>query len=87
MLRVYGCMFCSISLLSVYMVCAYTLKFKVHCGSTFEPGASAIPSAHHLCVLIDGSVGITKKKTIGDIQEKSNLTKLKVCDKDFRKQI
>jgi len=69
-------------------VCAYTLKFKVHCGSTFEPGASTLPSAHHLCVLIDGSVGITKKNTnFGDIEEKSNLTKLKVCDKEFRKQI
>jgi len=69
-------------------VCAYTLKFKVHCGSTFEPGASALPSAHHLCVLIDGSVGITKKITnFGDIEEKSNLTKLKVCEKVFRKQI
>ena len=34
MLRVHGCVFCSISLLSVY---------KVHCGSAFEPGASRLP--------------------------------------------
>jgi len=87
MLLVYGCVFCSISLLSVYM-CAYTLKIKVHCRSTFEPGASALPSAHHLHVLIDGSVGTTKKNgNFGDIEEKSNLTKLKVCDKDFRQPI
>jgi len=69
-------------------VCAYTLMFKVHCGSTFEAGASALPSSHHLYVLLDGSVGTTKKNgSLGDIEEKSNLTKLKVCDKDFRKQI
>jgi len=24
-------------------VCAYTSKFKVHCGSAFEPGASVLP--------------------------------------------
>jgi len=24
-------------------VCAYALKFKVHCGSAFEPGASGLP--------------------------------------------
>jgi len=27
-----------------------------------------------------------KNRNLGDIEEKSNLTKLKVCDKDFRKQ-
>jgi len=91
--------FCSISLLSVYM-CAYTLKFKVHCGSTFEPGASALPSAHHLCVLIDGCVGKNKKNgfdgcvgknkkngNLGDFEKQSNMTKLKVCDKEFQKQV
>jgi len=31
-------------------VCAYALKFKVHCGSTFEPGASGLPSTPHVCV-------------------------------------
>ena len=67
-------------------VCAYTLKFRVHCGSTFESGASALPSALHLCVLIDGSVGINKKNgNFRDIEEKSNLTKLKVCDKKLSK--
>jgi len=27
-------------------VCAYAFKFKVHCGSAFEPGASGLP---HYC--------------------------------------
>jgi len=81
------CVLFQISFVCVH-VCAYTLKFKVHCRSTFEPSASALPSAHHLCVLIDGSVGITKKNgNFGDLEKKCNLTKLKVCDKDFRKQI
>ena len=42
MLRAYGCVFCSISL--VYLrVCAYVFKFKVHCGSALESGASGLP--------------------------------------------
>ena len=74
------CVLFYISFVCVH-VCAYTLKFKVHCGNTFEPGAVTLPSAYHLCVLIVGSVGITKKNgNFGDIQEKSNLTKLQVCD-------
>ena len=27
-------------------MCAYASKFKVHCGSAFEPGASGLP---HYC--------------------------------------
>jgi len=27
-------------------VCAYAFKFKIHCGSAFEPGASGL---HHYC--------------------------------------
>jgi hypothetical protein len=47
-------------------------------------------SSNHLCAfLIDGCVATKQQKNgnLGDIEEKSNLIKLKVCDKDFRKQI
>ena len=43
-----------------------------------------------LCAfLIDGWVPTKQQKNgnLGDIEEKSNLIKLKVCDKDFRQQI
>jgi len=43
-----------------------------------------------LCAfLIDGCVPTKQQKNgnLGDIEEKSNLIKLKVCDKDFRQQI
>ena len=51
MLRVYGCVFSSISLLSVSFflsffclhVCVYASKFEVLCGSAFGPGASGPP--------------------------------------------
>jgi len=47
MLRVYGGVFCSISVLFVYMcvlhVCAYVFKIKVHCGSALRPDASGLP--------------------------------------------
>jgi len=80
--------FCSISLLSVYM-CVYTLKFKVHCGSVFESGASGFPSTLPVCVpnwRLCGDETTSKNGNLGD-SEKSNLIKLKVCDKDFRKKI
>ena len=45
MLCVYGCVFCSISLLFVYMCVRIisAFEFKVHCGSAFETGASRLP--------------------------------------------
>jgi len=47
-------------------------------------------SSNHLCAfLIDGCVATKQQKNgnLGDIEEKSNLIKLQVGDKDFWKQI
>ena len=91
MLRVYGCVFCSVSLLSVFMCVRITLSSRSIAGvssSRALPGLG-FPSNHLCALLIDGCVATKQQKNgnLGDIEEKSNLIKLKVCDKDFRKQI
>jgi len=71
-------------------VCAYTLKFKVHSGSTFEPGASGLPLTPFVCGPNWRLCGDETTKTngnLGDSEKKSNLNILKVCDTDFRKNI
>ena len=70
-------------------VCAYTLKFKVHCGSVFEPSASGFPSTPPVCIpnwRLCGDEITLKNGNLGDSEE-SNLIKLKVCDKGFRKKM
>jgi len=91
MLRVDGCAFCSISLLSVYMCVRIPLSSRSIAGvsssrALLGPG---FPSNHLCTFLIDGCVATKQPKNgnLGDVEEKSNLIKLKVCDKDFRKQI
>jgi len=56
------------------------------------PSSRALPGfpVHHLCAfLIDGCMATKQQKNgnLCDSEEKSNLIKLKVCDKDFRIQI
>jgi len=91
MLRVDGCVFCSISLLSVYMCVRIPLSSRSVAG---ESSSRALPgpgflSNHLSAFLIDGCVATKQPKNgnLCDIEEKSNLIKLKVCDKDFRKQM
>jgi len=38
-------------------VCAYDFKFKVHCGSAFEPGASGIPYYYTTPVTVPDVIG------------------------------
>jgi len=89
MLRVYGCVFCSISLLSVYMCVRIHLSSRSIAGVLSSRALPVFPS-HHLCAfLIDGCVATKQQKNgnLGDSEQKSNLNKLKVCDTDFRKKI
>jgi len=89
MLRVYGCVFCSTSLLSVYMCVRIPLSSRSIAGVSSSRALSGFPSNRLCAFLIDGCVATKQQKNgnLGDIEEKSKLIKLKVCDKDFRKQI
>ena len=93
MLRVYGCVFCSISLLSVYMCVRIPSSSRSIAGVSSSRALPGFPSNHLCAFLIDGCVATKQQKNangnlnLGDIEEKSNLIKLKFCDKDFRKQI
>jgi len=91
MLRVYGCVFCSGSLLSVYACVRIPLNSRSIAGVSSSRALPDFPSNHlPVCAfLIDGCVATKPKKhgNLGDVEEKSNLIKLKVCEKDFRKQI
>jgi len=53
MLRVYGCVFCSIFLLSVYMCVRMPLSLRSIAG---VPSSQVLPgyliTAHHLCVFL-----------------------------------
>ena len=49
MLRVYGCVFCSISLLSVYMCVRMPLSLRSIAG---VPSSQALITAHHLCAFL-----------------------------------
>jgi len=54
-LRAYGCVF---YFPFIYLhVCAYAIKFKVHCGSAFEPGASGLPYYCTPPVFVPGVIG------------------------------
>jgi len=47
-------------------VCAYAFKFKVHCGSAFEPGASGLPHycTPHVCVPdVIGALAVWRQST------------------------
>jgi len=70
-------------------VCAYSLKFKVHSGSNFEPGASSLHFTPFVCVPNCGCVAtkLQKNGNLGDSGQGPNLNKLKVCDTDFRRKI
>ena len=89
MLRVYGCVFCSISLLSVYMCVRIHLSSRSRAG-VLSSWALPVFRSHHWCALIIDSCVATKQQkngNLGDSEQKSNLNKFKVCDKDFRKKI
>ena len=89
MLRVYGCVFCSISLLSVYMCVRIHFSSRSIAGVLSSRALPVFPS-HHLCAfLIDGCVATKQRKNgkLGDSELKSNLNKLKICNTDFRKKI
>jgi len=83
--------FCSTSLLSVYTCVRMSLSSRSIAG---VPSSRALPGfpTHHLCAFLIASDGCVVKKqqtkngNLGD-SEKSNLIKLKVCNKDFRKKI
>ena len=87
MLRVYA--FCSISRFSVYMCVYIPLSSTSIAGVSSGRALPDFPSNHLCAFLIDVCVATKQQKNgnLGDIEEKSNLIKLKVCDKDFRKQI
>ena len=89
MLRDYGCVFCSISLLSVYMCARIPLSSRSIAGVSSSRALPGFPSNHLCAFIIDGCVATKqpKNENLGEIQEKSNLIELKVCDQDFRKQI
>jgi len=57
---VYACVFCDISLLSVYM-CVRMPKFKVHCGSALEPGASGLPHYYTPLVCVLNVIGALRR--------------------------
>jgi len=87
MLRVYGLVFCSISFLSVYMCVRMPLSSRSIAG---VPSSRVLPvfPPHHMCAfLIDGCVAMKQQRKNGNLgdSEKSDLIKLKVYDKDFRK--
>jgi len=89
MLRVYGCVFWSISLLSVYMCVRIPLSSRSIAGASSSRALPGFPSNYLCAFLMDGCVATKQPKygNLGDIEEKSNLIKLKVCEKDFMKQI
>ena len=79
MLRVHGCVFCSISLLSVYMCVRIPLRSRSIAGVFSSRALPGFPS-NHLCAFLNDGCVVTKQQkngNLGDI-EKSNLIKLKV---------
>ena len=79
MLRVYGCVF----LLSVYMCVRIHLSSRSKAGVLSSRALPVFPSQY--AFLIDGCVAMKQQKNgnLGDIEEKSNLNKLKVFEKIF----
>ena len=79
----------------LYLFCLSTMCVRIPLSSRSIAGVSssrALPgfTSNHLCAfLIDGCVAMKQQKNgnLGDIEEKSNMIKLKVCDEDFWKQI
>ena len=89
MLRAYGRVFCSTSLLSVYMCVRVHLSSRSVAGVLSSCTLLVFPS-HHLCAfLINGCMATKQQKNgyLGDSEQKSKLNKLKICDTDFRKKI